>query len=60
MIGGTSGNIYLVVTDIDANSGSGMDFILGQCFLERFYSEYDTANKRVGLANTPFTAATSN
>ena len=59
-IGGTAGNIYLIVKDNGAKSGSGLDYILGQCFLERFYSVYDTANHRVGLATTPFTTATTN
>jgi cathepsin E len=59
-IGGVSGAIYLIVGDIGNNSGSGLDFINGQTFLERFYSVFDTANKRVGLATTPFTDATTN
>jgi len=59
-IGGVAGNIYLIVGDIGTNSGSGLDFINGQTFLERFYSVFDTTNKRVGLATTPFTAATTN
>lgn len=59
-IGGVAGNIYLIVQDNGANSGSGLDFILGQTYLERFYSVYDTANNRVGLATTPFTTATTN
>ena len=59
-IGGTAGDIYLIVADSGSNSGSGLDFILGQTFLERFYSVYDTANQRVGLAKTSYTTATSN
>ncbi|KIN93244.1 hypothetical protein M404DRAFT_1009105 [Pisolithus tinctorius Marx 270] len=59
-IGGTAGNVYLVVNDIGTNSGSGLDFINGQTFLERFYSVFDTANSRVGFATTPYTDATSN
>jgi cathepsin E len=59
-IGGTSGNIYLVAADIGSNSGSGLDFINGYAFLERFYSVFDTANKRVGFATTPNTKSTSN
>jgi len=59
-IGGVAGTIYLIVGDIGNNSGSGLDFINGQTFLERFYSVFDTANKRVGLASTPFTSATTN
>ena len=31
-----------------------------QTFLERFYLVLDTTNKRVGLANTTFTHATTN
>ncbi|KAF8801895.1 aspartic protease [Phlegmacium glaucopus] len=59
-IGGAASNIYLIIGDIGANSGSGLDFVNGQTFLERFYSVYDAANKRVGLATTPFTTATTN
>jgi len=59
-IGGTAGSIYLVVADIGSPTGSGLDFINGYTFLERFYSVYDTTNRRVGFATTPFTKATSN
>lgn len=59
-IGGTAGSIYLIVSDIGSNSGSGLDFILGQKFMERFYTVFDTANQRVGFATTPFTTATTN
>lgn len=59
-IGGTSGNIYLIVADLGTPSGQGLDFINGYGFLERFYSVFDTGNKRVGLATTSFTHATTN
>ncbi|KAG2114836.1 acid protease [Suillus clintonianus] len=59
-IGGTTDGIYLVVADIGSNSGSGLDFINGYCFLERFYSVYDTTNSQVGFATTEYTYATSN
>jgi len=59
-IGGSASDILLIVGDIGTPSGSGLDFINGQSFLERFYSVYDTANRRVGLATTPFTTATTN
>ncbi|KAJ7675325.1 aspartic peptidase domain-containing protein [Mycena rosella] len=52
-IGGTASSIYLVVADWGSNSGEGLDFINGYAFLERFYSVFDTANKRVGFATTP-------
>ena len=59
-IGGDPNSIYLIVADIGTTSGQGLDFINGFTFLERFYSVFDTANQRVGLANTPFTRATTN
>ncbi|KAJ7625723.1 acid protease [Roridomyces roridus] len=54
-IGGNSDSIYLVVSDLGTPSGEGLDFINGYTWLERFYSVYDTGNRRVGLATTPFT-----
>ncbi|KAM6496764.1 aspartic peptidase A1 [Amanita muscaria] len=59
-IGGRSSSIYLIVADIGTLTGNGLDFINGYTFLERFYTVYDTANKRIGFATTPFTTATSN
>lgn len=59
-IGGTASNFYGIVNDLGTNSGEGLDFINGQTFLERFYTVYDTANRRVGFATTPFTNSTSN
>ncbi|KAG0700382.1 hypothetical protein DFH29DRAFT_1001180 [Suillus ampliporus] len=55
-IDGTTDGIYLVVSDIGSNFG----FTNGYCFLERFYSVYDTTNSRVGFAKTVYTYATSN
>ncbi|TFK33029.1 family A1 protease [Crucibulum laeve] len=60
MLGGQEGKIYLVTADLGSNSGSGLDFINGFAFLQRFYSVYDTTNNRVGLATTEFTDATTN
>ncbi|THH08352.1 hypothetical protein EW145_g2760 [Phellinidium pouzarii] len=59
-IGGTSGNVYLIVNNVGTPSGEGLDFINGFAFLERFYAVFDTANKRVGFATTSFTDATTN
>ncbi|KAH9057463.1 acid protease [Lactarius vividus] len=59
-IGGTTGKIYLVVSDLGSPSGQGLDFINGFTFLQRFYSVYDVTNSRVGLATTPFTDAETN
>ncbi|KIK01963.1 hypothetical protein K443DRAFT_677972 [Laccaria amethystina LaAM-08-1] len=60
LIGGTASNIYLIVANLGSPSGRGLDFINGYAFLERFYSVFDTANKRVGFATTAFTTATTN
>ncbi|KAH9036490.1 aspartic peptidase A1 [Lactarius pseudohatsudake] len=60
LIGGTTGSIYLVVNDIGSPTGSGLDFINGYTFLERFYSVFDYTNNRIGFATTPFTTATTN
>ncbi|KAH8115423.1 acid protease [Phellopilus nigrolimitatus] len=59
-IGGSSGSIYLVVSDLGTNSGKGLDFINGYTFLERFYSVFDTTNNRVGFAETAHTSDTYN
>jgi len=59
-IGGSSGDIYLVVSDVGNDSGSGLDFINGYAFLERFYSVFDTTNGQLGFATTSQTTSTSN
>ncbi|KAF8267326.1 acid protease [Lactarius quietus] len=59
-LGGTNGDIYLVVSDLGTQSGKGLDFINGFTFLQRFYSVYDVTNSQVGLATTAFTDAETN
>ncbi|KAG1851515.1 aspartic peptidase domain-containing protein [Suillus tomentosus] len=59
-IGGTTGGIYLIVSSTGSSSGSGDDFTNGYCFLERFYSVFDTTNSQVGFATTEYTYATTN
>lgn len=59
-VGGTPDAIYLVAGDNGAPSGQGLDWINGQTWIERFYCVFDTAHKRIGFANTPFTKATTN
>ncbi|OJT12452.1 Polyporopepsin [Trametes pubescens] len=59
-IGGSPDFVYLIVGDIGSQSGSGLDVVNGMAFIERFYTVFDTDNSRVGIANTPFTKATTN
>ncbi|KAI0773234.1 aspartic proteinase from Irpex Lacteus [Trametes elegans] len=59
-IGGDPNAIFLIVGDIGTPSGSGLDVISGMTFIERFYTVFDIDNNRVGIANTPFTRATTN
>ncbi|KAG1789277.1 acid protease [Suillus plorans] len=59
-VGGDANSIYLVIADTGSLSGSGLDFTNGYCFLERFYSVFDTTHSRVGFATTGYTDATSN
>jgi Eukaryotic aspartyl protease len=41
--------IYLVVQDI-GDIVPGMSFICGMAFMQRFYTVFDTAGQRIGLA----------
>ncbi|KAH9944911.1 aspartic peptidase A1 [Amylocystis lapponica] len=59
-IGGEKGAYYLIVSDSGTKSGSGLDFINGMTWLERFYAVYDAGNGRVGFATTRHTREQSN
>jgi len=59
-LGGQEGQIYLITSDLGSPSGSGLDFINGFGWLQRFYSVFDTSNAQVGLATTPYTDAETN
>jgi hypothetical protein len=39
---------------------TGVDFVLGHAFLERFYTVFDAEHKKVGLASTDYTNAVVN
>ena len=58
-IQGDKDSIYLAIQNI-GQAYPGLDFICGMGFLERFYAVFDTGNRRLGLARTPFTNATTN
>ncbi|KAH9930625.1 aspartic peptidase domain-containing protein, partial [Fomitopsis serialis] len=53
-IGGTADDVYLVVNDIGSNSGSGLDFINGYTFLERFYSDFVLGRREIVMLATFF------
>lgn len=59
-IGGSNDGIYLIVSDIGSDSGSGLDFVNGYAFLQRHYSVFDTTNNQVGFATTKHTDDMSN
>ncbi|KAH8104997.1 acid protease [Phellopilus nigrolimitatus] len=59
-LGGSSSDIYLVAADNGSNSGQGLDFINGFAWLQRFYTVFDTQNRKVGIATTSNTNATTN
>ncbi|KAF8999441.1 family A1 protease [Cyathus striatus] len=54
-IGGSLEYIYLVVADLGQHTGSGMDFVIGYAFLERYYTVYDSSTGSVGFGMTPAT-----
>jgi len=60
LIGGEADTIYLIVASTGDDEGTGLDFINGYVFLERFYSVFDTTNSQVGFAETANTYATTN
>ncbi|OAX38322.1 acid protease [Rhizopogon vinicolor AM-OR11-026] len=47
--GGEKGVQYGVVGNLGANSGEGLDFTLGQKFMEIFYAVFDADENRVGF-----------
>ncbi|KAF8651943.1 hypothetical protein AX16_004586 [Volvariella volvacea WC 439] len=60
MMGGQKDKIYLIVADLGTPMGSGLDFINGFAWLQRFYTVYDTTHNQIGIATTKFTNATTN
>ncbi|KAG2367077.1 family A1 protease [Suillus spraguei] len=57
---GGDNDIFLVVRGLASPTGSGVDFINGYVFLQRFYTVFDSTRPRVGFARTPFTQDNSN
>ncbi|KAG1851993.1 acid protease [Suillus tomentosus] len=59
-LGGNEGQIYLIASDLGSNVGSGLDFINGFGWIQRYYTLFDTGNKQLGLATTAYTDADTN
>ncbi|CCM04756.1 uncharacterized protein FIBRA_06946 [Fibroporia radiculosa] len=53
--GAEPGLQYGYIGPIGEDSGTGLDFIIGQKFMERFYAVFDTAHNQVGFAYTTHT-----
>ncbi|KAG2357539.1 aspartic peptidase A1 [Suillus spraguei] len=54
-------DIFLIVKRLDLPTGSGLDFINGYVFLQRFYAVFDgSITPRVGFARTLYTRDKSN
>ncbi|KAG1766187.1 acid protease [Suillus occidentalis] len=60
ILGGEPGKIYLIVSDLGSSFGTGLDFINGFGWLQRFYTVYDTGNRQLGVATTAYTDAETN
>ncbi|KAG6332573.1 hypothetical protein ID866_6515 [Astraeus odoratus] len=52
--------IILVVKDVGSGSGSGMDFLLGYPFIQRYYIVLNSTSSQIGFASTHYTSSTSN
>ncbi|KAM5531862.1 hypothetical protein V8D89_014492 [Ganoderma adspersum] len=59
-IGGEKDSIYLVIADLGSKSGSGLDFINGYAWLERFYTAFSGMTNEFGIATTKYTNSTDN
>ncbi|KAG1851992.1 acid protease [Suillus tomentosus] len=60
ILGGEEGQIYLIASDLGSSVGSGLDFINGFGWIQRYYTFFDTGNKQLGLATTAYTDADTN
>lgn len=60
ILGGEESQIYLIVSDLGSSFGSGLDFINGFGWLQRYYTVFDTGNKQLSVATTAYTDANTN
>ncbi|KAG2078707.1 aspartic proteinase from Irpex Lacteus [Suillus decipiens] len=59
-INGGKNDIFLIVKALATPTGSGLDFVNGYPFLQRFYTVFDGSLARVGFARTPHTNDNTN
>ncbi|KAG2066417.1 aspartic peptidase A1 [Suillus decipiens] len=59
-INGGENDIFLVVKSLATPTGAGFNFVNGYVFLQRFYTVFDSGNRRVGFAPNVFTEASTN
>ncbi|KAG2067419.1 acid protease [Suillus decipiens] len=59
-IEGGANDIFLIVKALKTRSGAGYDFINGYVFIQRFYTVFDGAKRRVGFGPNMFTYALTN
>ena len=58
LLGGDNDHLYLIVFDLGQLEASGLEYIAGMAYLQRYYSVYDRDCPSVGFSRTPFTDAT--
>ncbi|KAG2068983.1 aspartic peptidase A1 [Suillus decipiens] len=59
-INGGDNDIFLIVKSLTTHTGTGASFVNGYVFLQRFYTVFDSGNRRVGFAPNIFTRASTN
>ncbi|KAH9885230.1 aspartic proteinase from Irpex Lacteus [Cubamyces lactineus] len=59
-IGGTTDKLYLIIGDGGVFTPTGINFVNGMTFLERFYAVFNSTDNTIGLANTAYTNSTIN
>ncbi|EJD07268.1 acid protease [Fomitiporia mediterranea MF3/22] len=59
-LGGDADAYYLVAADSGSASGTGLDFINGFVWLQRFYTIYDTGISQIGIGRTANTDVKTN
>lgn len=47
--------VLVIVADLGSPSGEGLDFVLGNAFLERFFVSIDPIEDTISFATTQFT-----